>query len=56
MLEVTPEPSLIIPFNAYETESVQAAFRTFGVICETLAAASRVIDLMPGNERWVIQR
>ncbi len=26
MLEVTPEPSLIIPFNAYEPESVQLAF------------------------------
>jgi len=55
MMEVTPEPSVILPFNAHQPESVRQAFRTFGVICNTLAAAIRVIDLMPGNERWVIQ-
>jgi hypothetical protein len=31
-------------------------FRTLGVVCETLAAASRLIDLMPGNEDGVIAR
>ncbi|HEV2495728.1 MAG TPA: hypothetical protein VG204_21945 [Terriglobia bacterium] len=55
MMEVTPEPSVILPFNAHQPESVRQACRTFGVICDTLAAASRVIDLMPGTERWVIQ-
>jgi hypothetical protein len=55
MMEVTPEPSVIIPLNAHEPASVRQAFRTFGVICDTLAAATRVIDLMPGTERWVIQ-
>jgi hypothetical protein len=55
MMEVTPEPSVILPFNAHQPEGVRQAFRTFGVICNTLAAASRVIDLMPGTERWVIQ-
>jgi len=55
MMEVTPEPSVILPFNAHQPESVRQAFRTFGVICDTLAGASRVIDLMPGSERWVIQ-
>jgi hypothetical protein len=55
MMEVTPEPSVTLPFNAHQPESVRQAFRTFGVICNTLAAASRVIDLMPGSERWVIQ-
>ena len=55
MMEVTPEPSVILPFNAHHSESVRQAFRTFGVICDTLAAASNVIDLMPGTERWVIQ-
>ena len=53
MLEVTPEPNLIIPFDPTETESVREAFRVFGVACETIAAASRVIDLMPGNDKWV---
>jgi hypothetical protein len=23
------------------------------VLCQTLAAASRLIDFMPGNEKWV---
>ena len=55
MMEVMPEPSVIIPFNARTPESVRQAFRTLGVICDTLAAASRVIGLMPGAERWMIQ-
>ena len=54
MLEVTPEPNLIIPFDPTETESVREAFHVFGVACETIAAASRLIDLMPGNDKWVI--
>jgi hypothetical protein len=54
MLEVTPEPNLIIPFNPVDTESVRDAFYVFGVACETIAAASRLIDLMPGNDKWVI--
>jgi len=53
MLEVTPEPNLIIPFDPTDTESVREAFRVFGVACETIAAASRLIDLMPGNDKWV---
>jgi len=24
------------------------------VACETIAAAGRLIDLMPGNDKWVI--
>jgi hypothetical protein len=54
MLEVTPEPNLIIPFDPTQTESVRSAFHVLGVACETVAAASRVIDLMPGNDRRVI--
>ncbi len=54
MLEVTPEPNLIIPFDPTETESVRDAFHVFGVACVTIAAASRLIDLMPGNDKWVI--
>jgi len=55
MMELTPEPSLIIPLRADQPRSVQAAFRTLGVVCDTLAAASRLIDRMPGNDQWVIQ-
>jgi hypothetical protein len=54
MLEVTPEPNLIIPFDPASTESVRDAVHAFGVACETIAAASKVIDLMPGNDKWVI--
>ncbi len=56
MMEVTPEPSLTIPLNAHDPESVRQAFHTLGVVCKTLAAASQLIDRMPGNEQWVIQR
>ncbi|HLY62535.1 MAG TPA: hypothetical protein VKV95_17475 [Terriglobia bacterium] len=56
MMEVTPEPSVIIPLNALDRESVLYAFRTLGVVCETLAAASKLIDIMPGNEQGVIKR
>ena len=54
MMEVTPEPNLIIPFDPTHTESVRDAFHVFGVACETIAAASKLIDLMPGNDKWVI--
>jgi hypothetical protein len=54
MLEVTPESNLIIPFQSTSNESVRHAFHVFGVACETIAAASKVIDLMPGNDKWVI--
>jgi hypothetical protein len=55
MLEVEPEPNIIIPFDPTDTKSVEQAFRTFGIACESTAAASRLIDLMPGNEQWVVR-
>lgn len=55
MMELTPEPSLIIPLSADQPASVQVAFRTLGVVCDTLAAASRLIDRMPGNDQWMIR-
>jgi len=56
MMEVEPEPNVIIPCDPTNTESVQRTFRTFGVACQTIAAASRVIDLMPGNDQWIISK
>ena len=56
MMEATPEPNLIIPFDPTDTESVRAAFQVFSVACETIAGASRLVDLMPGNDRYVISR
>ena len=31
---------------------IRRAFDTLGKLCETLAAASRLIELMPGNEEY----
>jgi hypothetical protein len=53
-LEVIPQPNLIIPLKYSEPMSVRKAFRILGTACEALAAASRLIDLMPGNEDGVI--
>jgi hypothetical protein len=55
ILEVTPEPNLIIPLDPSDTESVRGAFLMFGVACETIAAASRLVHLMPGNDKWVTE-
>jgi len=50
MLELTPEPNLIVPLNGEDERSVRAAFGVLGVLCETLACASRLMKIMPGNE------
>jgi len=52
MLEATPEPNLILPFNRRDGTGIRRAFDTLGKLCETLAAASRLIELMPGNEEY----
>ncbi len=52
MLEATPEPNLILPFNWRDGTSIRQAFETLGKLCETLAAANRLIALMPGNEEF----
>jgi hypothetical protein len=54
MMEVTPEPNLIIPLDAIHAEGAGDAFHVLGVACEILAAASKLIDLMPGNDRWAV--
>jgi hypothetical protein len=53
-MEATPHPNLIIPLQLSEPNSVRRGFRTLAVACETLAAASRLIDLMPGNDDGLI--
>jgi len=53
-METTPHPNLIIPLQLAEPSSVRQGFRTLAVACETLAAASRLIDLMSGNDDGVI--
>ncbi len=55
-MEVTPQPNLIIPIQLSDPVGIRQGFRTLGVVCDTLAAASRLIDLMPGNDDGVIAR
>ncbi len=55
-MEVTPRPNLVIPIMLCDSASVRQGFRTLGIVCETLAAASRLIDRMPGNDDGVITR
>lgn len=55
-MEVTPQPNVIIPLQLSDAKCVRDAFRTLAAFCQTLAAASRLIDLMPGNEDGVVSR
>ena len=50
MLEVTPEPNLVIRLNGEDVESVRDAFDKLAACCETLACVRRLMKIMPGNE------
>jgi hypothetical protein len=50
MLEQTPEPWPLIPFNGTDPKSTKQAFGCLSGALETLAAARRVLDLVPGWE------
>jgi hypothetical protein len=51
MLEAPPEPNVILPLNGRDTASVASAFEKLASMAQTLAGASTLIELMPGNER-----
>jgi hypothetical protein len=51
MLEAPPEPNVILPLNGRDATSVASAFEKLACMTQTLAAASALIELMPGNER-----
>ena len=53
--EASSEPNLILPLSAFDLASIRSAFHTLALVCRTLAAASRLIDIMPGNEKWVTE-
>lgn len=53
-LETTPEPNLIIPIEPNDARSVRTAFRIFGVVCDVLAATTRLLEKMPGNTEGVV--
>jgi hypothetical protein len=48
MMELTPEPWPLIPFDSTNRDSTKKAFETIGGALDTLAAARRVLDLVPG--------
>jgi hypothetical protein len=50
MQEATPEPSVLIPFDGKDPKSTEQAFKCLGAVLDTLAAARRVLDLVPGWE------
>lgn len=51
MLEVTPEPNLIIPFEGKLVASVASGFDCLATLCRSLTLASELISLMPGTRR-----
>jgi hypothetical protein len=51
MLEMPPEPNVVLPLNGADPGSVREAFVKLGAMTETLAAASELIVQMPGNKR-----
>jgi len=50
MLELTPEPWPLIPFDGTDPISTDRAFGCLKAALDTLAAARRVLDLVPGWE------
>ena len=50
MLELTPEPWPLIPFDGTDLESTRKAFDCLGGVLDTLVAARRVLNLVPGWE------
>ena len=55
-MEVTPQPNVIIPLRTLRSGQYTKRLSDPWDCVETLAAASRLIDLMPGNEEGVITR
>ncbi len=50
-LEASPEPNLLVEIDPGDHASVRQAFELLAVLCETMALASRIMALLPGNDR-----
>jgi hypothetical protein len=50
MLEAEPEPSFFAEINPAAVQTVRQAFDSLAALCETLAAASRLMAVLPGND------
>lgn len=49
MLEVSPEPNLILPLRTDDMNEVRHAFATLRGFCRTLALANQLMKQLPGN-------
>jgi len=49
MLEVSPEPNLILPLETGDPIQVRSAFATLQCFCRTLALANQLMKQLPGN-------
>lgn len=56
MAEKSREPNSIVPLDAFDCTSVKMSFTTVAAVYETVEAATRSIDLMPGNEKYQTER
>jgi len=55
MLEAEPEPSFLAEIDPAEARSVRQTFDLLAALCETLAAASRLMAVLPGNDEGEYQ-
>jgi len=53
--EVEPQPNLIIQIDVRCAASVKSAFESLKGFCRTMAAAAALLDVMPGNDTFVVQ-
>jgi len=49
MLEVMPEPNLIVPLNVGKPKCVRETFNMLACVCKTLAAASELLKMLPDS-------
>lgn len=49
MLEVSPEPNLILPLQTEDAIQVRSTFATLRCFCRTLALANQLMKQLPGN-------
>lgn len=52
MLEVSPEPNLVIPFGGTDGRSTRQACATLLTVCKTLAAAAELIEILKKEAPW----
>ena len=49
MMEVPPEPNLVIPVDATNPAGIRRGFGILATVCDTLSAAAELMKMLPGN-------